>query len=185
MSQQTQVLPEERSPQITLEVADTQLSIGDLNDLCDATEAAITDGGGFGWVNVPERTILENFWQGVIAMPARDLYLVRLDGVISGSAQLKRPPRNNEAQAFSAHLRSFFIAPWARQYGLAQKLLHFIEEQARQGDIEVINLDIRETQTAAIRMYENAGYVQISTHPYYAKVNGKIIPGRAYYKHLA
>ncbi len=35
-------------------------------------------------------------------MPERLLFVGRLDGIIVGSAQLVRPPRNNEAQAFAA-----------------------------------------------------------------------------------
>ena len=36
------------------------LKPGDLEDLCDSTELAIIEGGGFGWINVPSRKILEN-----------------------------------------------------------------------------------------------------------------------------
>ncbi|HEY0522522.1 MAG TPA: hypothetical protein VGD08_03970, partial [Stellaceae bacterium] len=34
----------------------------DLADLCDATEAAILDGGGFGWLKPPPRPLLEAYW---------------------------------------------------------------------------------------------------------------------------
>jgi hypothetical protein len=36
---------------------------------------------------------------------------------VVGSAQLVRPPRNNEAQAFSAQITHAFIAPYARGHG--------------------------------------------------------------------
>jgi hypothetical protein len=92
----------------------------DLEDLCDATEAAIGDGGGFGWVEAPPRHVLEAYWRGVLLVPERSLFVARLDGTICGSAQLARPPRNNEAQAFAAQMMSNFIAPWARGHGLAR-----------------------------------------------------------------
>ena len=57
-------------------------SAADLSDLCDATDAAIKAGGGFGWVELPSRDVLERFWQGVAAMPLRLLFLARLDGVV-------------------------------------------------------------------------------------------------------
>ena len=40
----------------------SEVSGSDLNDLCDAAEAAIEEGGGFGWLNPPPRQTLENFW---------------------------------------------------------------------------------------------------------------------------
>ena len=48
----------------------------------------------------------------------------------------------------------------------------------------VINLDVRETQEAAIKLYERMGYTHFGTHPQYAKVDGKVIAGRYYFKAL-
>ena len=101
-----------------------ELSPGELNDLCDATDEAIKAGGGFGWVRLPAREILERYWQGVLTMPARLLFVARLDNVICGTAQLITPPKNNEAQSFSCTLTTNFLAPWARGHGLARMLQH-------------------------------------------------------------
>ena len=38
----------------------------DLADLCNITEQAIKAGGGFGWVNVPPREVLNKYWKGVV-----------------------------------------------------------------------------------------------------------------------
>src|SRR5665213_2748595 len=73
----------------------------DLDDLCEATEAAIVEGGGFGWLKPPPRHVLENYWKGVLLIPDRRLVVGRLDGAIAGSAQLSKAPRNNEAQNFA------------------------------------------------------------------------------------
>ena len=160
------------------------INAADLNDLCDATVEAIRAGGGFGWVKVPAHDVLERYWQGVVAMPARKLFVARLDGVICGVAQLIPPPRNNEAQAFAVHLTGNFIAPWARGHGLARLLLDKLEDAARQAGFSVINLDVRETQDAAIKLYESAGYQHIGTHPFYAEVEGQVVRGRYYTKWL-
>lgn len=177
-------MPQQKSlkPIPHVEMVTEPLSVGDLNDLCDATEAAIEAGGGFGWVHLPNRGILERFWQGVLAMPVRMLFVARLDGVICGSAQLIRPPKNNEAQSFAVTLSGLFISPWARGQGLSRRLLDYIEKTALKEGFAVINLDLRETQTAAIQLYESAGYVQIGTHPYYALIDGKPVAGRYYFK---
>src|SRR5207302_1791258 len=84
----------------------TQYSRTDLDDLCEATESAIVEGGGFGWLTPPARQVLENYWKGVLLVPERRLVVGRLDGVVAGSAQLSRAPRNNEAQAFACPMTS-------------------------------------------------------------------------------
>jgi ribosomal protein S18 acetylase RimI-like enzyme len=162
-----------------------QFAGNDLADLCDASEAAIAEGGGFGWLKPPPRHIMEAYWKGLLLVPGRHLFVARLDGVIAGSAQLARPPRNNEAQAFSAQLTSSFVAPWARGHGLARQLVLAVEAKARADGAQVLNLDVRATQEAAIRLYESLGYVRWGSHPCYAHVEDRIVPGHFYYKHLA
>lgn len=160
------------------------LTVGDLNDLCDATNAAIESGGGFGWVHLPERGVLERYWQGVITMPSRILFVARLDGVICGTCQIVKPPQNDEAQSFSVQLTTNFVAPWARGHGLAKMLLDEVENYALEQGFSVINLDVRETMTAAISLYEKQGYTRIGIHPSYARIDGKILKGFYYYKIL-
>ena len=156
----------------------------DLDDLCDATESAILEGGGFGWLKPPPRQVLENYWKGVLLVPERRLVVGRLDGVIAGSAQLSRAPRNNEAQAFAGTLTSAFVAPWARGRGLGRGIVREIEQLASELGLVVLNLDLRDTQRAAIRLYETLGYRRWGTHPAYARVEGRVVPGHYYYKLL-
>jgi ribosomal protein S18 acetylase RimI-like enzyme len=162
----------------------TQLHEDDLATLCEATIAAIIDGGGFGWVNPPGRIALERYFRGVLLVPERTLYIARLNGIVVGSAQLVRPPRNNEAQAFAATLTHAFIAPYARGLGLARVLTERVEEGARALGYQVLNLDVRETQTAAIALYEKLGYTRWGIHPAYARVGGRTVRGIYYYKLL-
>ena len=156
----------------------------DLADICDAADAAIEAGGGFGWVRPPPRHVFESYWKGVLLVPERQLFVGRLDGTIAASAQMARPARNNEAQAFSATLMTSFVAPWARGHGLAKLVTLAVEEAARESGAHLINLDIRETQTAAIQLYETLGYTRWGVHPHYAKVDGKLVRGFYYYKFI-
>lgn len=162
----------------------SQFSDEDLHALCEAADAAIIDGGGFGWVNPPGRMALERYFKGVLLVPERELFVGRLDGTIVGSAQLVRPPRNNEAQAFAATLMHSFIAPYARGHGLARMMTRRVEDGARALGYHVLNLDVRETQDAAISLYEHMGYIRWGIHPAYARVGGKTIRGIHYYKLL-
>ncbi len=156
----------------------------DLSALCEATDAAILDGGGFGWVNPPGRRVMETYFRGVLLVPERELFVARLNGEIVGSAILVRPPRNNEAQAFAASLMHSYIAPYARGHGLARLLTDCVEERARELGYHVLNLDVRETQAAAIRLFEGMGYHRWGEHPEYALIRGKAVAGFFYYKRL-
>jgi len=156
----------------------------DLHALCEATHAAIIDGGGFGWVNPPGRRALESYFRGVLLVPERELFVARLDGTVVGSAHLVRPPRNNEAQSFAAQLMHSYVAPYARGHGLARMLTLGVEDRARELGYHILNLDVRETQEAAIRLYESLGYVRWGVHPEYALVRGQIVQGFYYYKRL-
>ena len=156
----------------------------ELAALCDATNAAIVEGGGFGWVEAQSRSALERHFGGVLLVPERELFVARLDGEVVGSAQLVRPPRNNEAQAFSATLTHAFIAPYARGHGLARLLVRRVEERAAAAGVRVINLDVRSTQETAITLFEGLGYTRWGTHPAYARVNGATVEGFFYYRLL-
>jgi ribosomal protein S18 acetylase RimI-like enzyme len=171
------------SPKLSVERAEA-FTDDDLQALCEATHAAIIEGGGFGWVHPPGRRSLESYYRGVLLVPERQLFLARLNGTVVGSAQLVRPPRNNEAQAFAATLMHSFIAPYARGHGLARLLTRSVEEAARASGYHVLNLDVRESQSVAIRLYESLGFVRWGVHPAYARVGGKTIRGFCYYKLL-
>ncbi len=156
----------------------------DLHDLCDAADAAIEQGGGFGWLAVPPRDVMQSYWRGVLLVPDRELFVARLDDTICGSAQLLSPSRNNEAGARVGSLTTFFLAPWARGHGLAAMLVLAVEARARELGLEVMTLDVRETQTRAIEVYGQLGYERWGSNPRYAYVDGRWMAGHFYSKDL-
>ena len=85
---------------------------------------------------------------------------------------------------FAAALIASFTAPYARGHGLARMLTRRAEEAARALGYHVLNLDVRETQAAAIRLYESMGYIRWGEHPAYARVAGQTLRGIYYYKTL-
>src|SRR6201992_1533891 len=126
-------------PEFLVEQA-KELDDEDLAALCEATDAAIIDGGGFGWVTPPGRRALETYFRGVLLGPERELFVARLNGEIVGSAILVRPPRNHEAQAVAASLIQPSTAPYARGHGLARMLPATVEERARELGYHILNL---------------------------------------------
>ena len=77
-----------------------------------------------------------------------------------------------------------FIAPYARGHGLARMMTEAVEDCARALGYQVLNLDVRETQEAAIRLYDSLGYRHWGTHPHYARVGGEIVAGFFFTKRL-
>ena len=161
-----------------------RLSGADLHDLCDATEAAIHQGGGFGWLTPPPRQTLESYWKGVLLVPERRLFIARLDKTVAGSAQLQSAARNNEAQASVGQITSLFLAPWARGYGLAALMVKTLEASARKAGMKALTLDVRETQARAIEVYESLGFKPWGKNPHYALVDGAWVGGIHYSKAL-
>ena len=174
----------ETQPRLSVEVAE-KLKGGDIADLCDAAEAAINAEGGFGWLKPPTREVMERYWRGVMAVPERTLFVARVDGVIGGSIQLVRPPRNNEAQARGVHFNTAFMAPWARGHGLSRMQLEAAETLAREQGFLVANMDLRETQTKGIELLESCGYTRWGSHPRYARVDGRYVRGHFFFKELS
>ena len=161
-----------------------RLSRRDLQEICDAAEDGIRAGGGFGWLKPPERQVMENYWKGALLVPERSVIIGRLDEVIAGSAQLVRPSRNNEAQAHSAQMATNFVASWARGHGLARMIVLAVEAEARSHGVSVLGLDVRESQTVAVQLYQSLGYIHYGTHPRYARVDGQWVAGLSFWKDL-
>jgi ribosomal protein S18 acetylase RimI-like enzyme len=161
-----------------------KLKAGDLEDLCHATDAAIQEGIGFNWVTPPPREMLEKYWKGVLVVPERELFIARLDGAVAGAVQLVKPGRTRESMAFAVSVQDHFVAPWARGHGMAKALLAAAEEEAHVHGFTVVKLSVRETQQAAITLYESMGYHCWGTLPKHEKVGGHYIGGKYYFKEL-
>jgi ribosomal protein S18 acetylase RimI-like enzyme len=165
----------------SVEIA-TFLSPADLHDLCDAADEAIEAGGGFGWLKPPAREMLEKYWRGVLVIPERHLLVARQDSMVCGTVQLVEPSRHNEAQSFTATLMANFVAPWARGHGAGRKLMETAEKLALQMGYKALQLDVRETQTAAISLYESMNYKRWGSNPTYAMVDNRFVTGYFYSK---
>ena len=160
------------------------ISETDLADLCNITEQAIKAGGGFGWLTIPPIETLKKYWNGLILIKSNILIVGRLNGSIAGASQISFNPPNNEAQKNISKIQTHFVVPWARGYGLAKAMIDKAIEISRENNKKSIQLDIRETQSAAIKLFENKGFLKWVENPSYAFVNGTRIKGYYYYKDL-
>ena len=161
-----------------------KLSEVDLADLCNITEQAINAGGGFGWLRVPTREILNNYWKKIIDENFSNLIVGRLNGVIAGTLQLSYEAPNIESRKNIAQIKRQFVAPWARGYGLAKSMIDFSETKAKENNIKSIQLAVRETQDAAIQLFSGKDYKVWGENPYYAFINGSFVKGIYFFKNL-
>jgi hypothetical protein len=75
-----------------------QISDTDLADLCEATDAAIIEGGGFGWLEPQGREALARHFRGTLLVPA-DMLMTR-DMLVANSGGIV----GNEIASFSTAL---------------------------------------------------------------------------------
>lgn len=156
----------------------------DLPQLCDLAHDAIIDGEGFLWVQPPPQRILENYWNGVLLVPERRLWIARLDGRIVGTVQMLNPSVNNESGAFAAQITTLIVAGHARRLGLGRGLLRQAEAMALSRGFTALDLDVRADREAAIRLFEAEGYVRWGVKPRYARIHGRYISGYYYSKFM-
>ena len=67
---------------------------------------------------------------------------------------------------------------------VAKKGIFDVEKKTLELGSSFIQLDIRETQVAAIKLFESKGYKKWGNNPYYACINGKNIKGFYFFKKL-
>ena len=122
--------------------------------------------------------------KGLLLIKNRIMIVGRLNDAIAGTMQLELQPDNNEAQKNIIKIASHFVAPWARGYGLAKKIIDFAEITAKKNQATCLQLDIRETQEAAIHLFKSKHYKQWGENPNYAFVEGNTIKGLYFYKNI-
>lgn len=179
---------ESKKASIHIQTAES-LSPSDLSDLCEATEQAVADvrNGFTVGLNRSEpmaRERLESYWKGVLMVPERVLIIGRIDGVIGGAIQFLRPSPINQTSSFAALVENHFVVNWARGHGLAKELLAFCEREALEYGLGVMRASVRADMKDAIEAYEERGFLCWGTLDAYEKLDGKLLPGKFYYKVL-
>lgn len=90
--------------------------------------------------------------------PPADHLVAVLDGEIVGYARLQPPSRLPE-NAHVLSINGFAVDPRARRRGVGAALLTAAERRARDVGAAKLSLRVLATNTAAIQLYERAGFV--------------------------
>ncbi|MCB1826518.1 MAG: ribosomal protein S18-alanine N-acetyltransferase [Candidatus Competibacteraceae bacterium] len=78
------------------------------------------------------------------------------------------------AAAGEAHILNLCVRPelWGR--GLSRRMLEHLLELARTAEVQSVFLEVRPTNTAAVRLYDSAGFCEIGLRPgYYPAAGGR------------
>ncbi|MGA7780641.1 MAG: GNAT family N-acetyltransferase [Paraburkholderia sp.] len=126
------------------------------------------------------------FWRGVADGVARNerALLIAEDGEgrIVGTVQLNMAQPDN--QPHRADVAKMLVCRSARRLGIAQKLMHVVDEVARAEGKSVLVLDTV-TGGDAERLYARAGWQRVGDVPRYALMpDGEYCGTTFYYKHL-
>ena len=78
----------------------------------------------------------------------------------------------------------FFIASWARGYGLAKNVNSRSRKRSKKNKFTVITLEVRETQKRAIQIYNQAGFKKSGENPKSVLIKNKYYSGYYFYKDL-
>jgi len=173
----------QQGPRLAVDLVESLDNL-ELMQLCEVTREAISVGESFSWIDPPEEKSLENYWKGVVLMRGRTLFLPKMDGQIAGSCQLVRPPASNEVGAFRGEIVNFFLAPWARDYGLAKEMISRVQDHAIVHGCRSLEISVRADQLAAISICEWLGMKKWGTKKRFAFVDNQFLPGYFYAKDL-
>lgn len=132
-----------------------------------------TDNLTFGSEGLPTSIEEEISYLSQIENSTDSIMLVaKENGTIIGDASLHRLPRR------MCHRGDLGIAVVKEHWneGIGRLLLSEIIEFAKANNFDIIDLQVRSDNYAAIHLYEKFGFQKIGTHPAFFKINSEAIP---------
>ena len=78
-----------------------------------------------------------------------------------------------ERRAPIGHILTIDVSPEYRRKGIAQRLLHEIEKIFKEKGVKTCQLEVREDNIAALRLYKGSGYKKVARlESYYGNAHG-------------
>ena len=132
-----------------------------------------TDNLSFGAEGLAFSVEQEESYLARIEASCDDIMLIAKESdKIVGSASLGRLPRrmNHRGDLSVSVLKDY----WNK--GIGGRLLAEIIDFARKNSFEIIDLQVRSDNSAAIHLYEKYGFEKIGIHPAFFKIDGEAVP---------
>ena len=124
--------------------------------------AVAATGGAVGWLRVPEPAETRAWLDGVLADGAR-LLLASVDGVLVGTGHWVRLAPLVMRQ--NAEVHKVMVLPSARGRGVARAVTEALVRDAEQAGVEVLGIDCRGNNHAALGLYADLGFVVTGRRP--------------------
>ena len=132
-----------------------------------------TDNLTFGAEGLPFTVEAETEYLAQLEHSRNDIMLIaKCNGEIVGDASLSRLPRR------MSHRGDLGITVVKEQWnqGIGRRLLAEIITFAQENEFEIIDLQVRSDNLAAIHLYEKFGFQKIGSHPAFFKMEGEYVP---------
>ena len=143
----------------------------DVDRLHSLVAEMVQEGAALGWVEVPSRGELGELIADLIAASDDDdacLVLAADDSEYLGWAYWTR--REMETEQPHADIGRVGVVSRARGHGLGRRVLQALVDEARTAGIEVLTLDVRGNNHAAMALYEHFGFKEYGRIPDYVAI---------------
>lgn len=150
-------------PDIVRAEVDRVMSLDDtgLDELHRLVHTLVLEGAALGWLQAPTRGEVDRLVRRVLSASAEGdacLLLARVSGDLVGFAYWTR--REMETEAVHADIVRVAVSSAARGHGLGRQLVEAMVAAAEQARIEILTLDVRGNNHAALHLYERLGFVE-------------------------
>ncbi|MCM1012506.1 MULTISPECIES: GNAT family N-acetyltransferase [unclassified Brevibacterium] len=141
--------------------ADTVLDAAELDDLTRLLDDLVSGGAALGWIEPPSReevsALLEDLAIATAENDAR-VALARSQGAVVGFAYWTRYTRPTLRR--HVDVEKVAVGAAVQRAGIGRSLMTALISEARDLGVEVMTLDLRGDNDAAIRLYESLGFVR-------------------------
>lgn len=137
-----------------------------FSELVRLVRRVVAAGGALGWTLPPPESELRALFGRVTRLAAvGDAFVAAAyhDGCLVGFAYWERYER--ETNRHNVDARKLIVAPEFRGQGVARGLMYELIKAALEQGVEVITLDVRADNEAAVKIYESMGFVRCGTLP--------------------
>jgi ribosomal protein S18 acetylase RimI-like enzyme len=92
-----------------------------------------------------------------------------IEGKLAGNVTLLY--NRHKKMKHKAAIVAMYVSPSFRKLGIGRALLAEVEKTAKQAGIELLQLTVVTTNTSAVNLYENAGFVSFGVEKHAMKLN--------------
>lgn len=150
----------------------TTMTRDEVVALHEAISELVVEGAALGWIDVPPLQeivdLVDELSAGTATGEACLVVAMTVEREVGGFAYWLRRPHETEAP--HADITKVALLPAARGGGNGRKLVQALIDQAQGEQVEVLTLDVRGNNHAAIALYEKMGFKEYGRIPDYVAI---------------